>query len=47
MKKLLGALAVTALIAAPAVSSAQSDLGRDKETWMWDGKVSSGNWFKL
>ncbi len=46
MKKLFGALAVSALIAAPAASSAQ-DLGRDKEVWTWDGKVSSGNWFRL
>src|SRR6478672_3643570 len=47
MKKLFGALAVAALIASPAASSAQSDLGRDKDVWTWDGKVSSGNWFKL
>jgi hypothetical protein len=46
MKKLFGALAVAALIASPAASSAQ-DLGRDKEVWTWDGKVSSGNWFRL
>ena len=46
MKKLIGALAVSAHIAAPAASSAQ-DLGRDKEVWTWDGKVSSGNWFRL
>lgn len=47
MRKLFGMLAVAALIAAPAASSAQSDLGRDKEVWTWDGRVSSGNWFKL
>lgn len=47
MRKLFGALAITALIAAPAVSSAQSEQGRDKETWSWDGRISSGNWFRL
>lgn len=47
MKKLFGALAVAALIASPAASSAQSDVGRDKQVWTWDGKVSSGNWFRL
>jgi DUF4097 and DUF4098 domain-containing protein YvlB len=47
MRNKFGALAVAALIAAPAVSSAQSELGRDKEVWTWDGKVSNGNWFRL
>lgn len=47
MKRLLGALAVAALIASPAASRAQSDLGRDKDVWTWDGRVSSGNWFRL
>lgn len=47
MRKLSGALVVAALIAAPAVGSAQSDLGRDKEVWTWDGRMTSGNWFRL
>jgi Uncharacterized conserved protein len=47
MKRLLGAFAVAALIASPAASRAQSDLGRDKDVWTWDGRVSSGNWFRL
>ncbi len=47
MTKMFGALAVAAFIAAPNASSAQSDLGRDKETWTWDGRVSGGNWFRL
>jgi hypothetical protein len=47
MRKLFGALALTALIAAPAVTSAQSEQGRDKEVWTWDGRVSNGNWFRL
>ena len=47
MRKLFGTLAVAALIAAPAISSAQADQGRDKEVWTWDGRVSSGNWFRL
>lgn len=47
MRNKFGALAVAALIAAPAVSRGQSDLGRDKDVWTWDGKVSSGNWFRL
>lgn len=47
MTKLFGALAVAAFIVAPAAGSAQSNLGRDKDTWTWDGRVSSGNWFRL
>ena len=46
MTKLFGALAVAAFIAAPVASQAQ-DLGRDKDSWSWDGRVSSGNWFRL
>jgi hypothetical protein len=47
MRKLFGALAVAALIAAPAASSAQSEQGRDKDVWTWDGRIASGNWFRL
>lgn len=39
---LLAALALTAA----SVASAQ-DLGRNQETWTWDGRVASGNWFRL
>jgi len=42
----IGTLALAVAIAAPAVAVAQ-DLGRDTETWSWDGRVASGNWFKL
>ena len=38
---LLGAIAFTA-----AAAGAQ-DLGRSSETWTWDGRVASGNWFRL
>ena len=46
MTKMFGALAVAAFIVAPAASPAQ-DLARDKDSWSWDGRVSSGNWFHL
>jgi hypothetical protein len=39
---LLAALALTSA----SVASAQ-DLGRNQETWTWDGRVASGNWFRL
>jgi hypothetical protein len=32
--------------AAVSVAGAQ-DLGRNQETWTWDGRVASGNWFRL
>ena len=47
MKKLFSVLAVAAFVAAPAAGSAQTDLGRDNDVWTWDGRVSSGNWFRL
>lgn len=47
MKNLFGALAVAALVVAPATGSAQSEVGRDKEVWTWEGRVASGNWFRL
>jgi hypothetical protein len=46
MKRFLPALAFVAVVAAPVAVSAQ-DLGRDQTVWTWDGRVSSGNWFKL
>ena len=42
----IAALALAAVMAGPAVAVAQ-DVGRDTETWSWDGRVASGNWFKL
>lgn len=47
MRKLFGALTIAALVVAPAVGSAQAEVGRDKEVWTWDGRVESGNWFRL
>ena len=44
MKVLMSAVALSLVMAAPA--SAQ-DLGRDQETWTWDGRVESGKWFRL
>ena len=38
---LLGALALV------AGSAAAQDLGRNSETWTWDGRVESGKWFRL
>ena len=39
---LLAALVLTALPSAGA-----QDLGRNSETWTWDGRVQSGKWFRL
>lgn len=46
MRKLFGALALVVAVAAPAVGRAQ-DVGRDVSVWTWDGRVSSGNMFRL
>ena len=46
MKIHLTTLALALTLAAPAVATAQ-DLGRDSDTWTWNGRVASGNWFRL
>jgi hypothetical protein len=46
MRKLFGALVFASLIAAPVAARAQGD-GRDASTWAWDGRMSSGNTFRL
>lgn len=38
---LLGAIAFT------AVAAGAQDLGRNSETWTWEGRVESGRWFRL
>jgi len=45
MKRTSVLLAVLALAAAPAANA--QDLGRNAETWTWDGRVESGKWFRL
>ncbi|MEO7368144.1 MAG: DUF4097 family beta strand repeat-containing protein [Gemmatimonadaceae bacterium] len=40
------ALVLAITIAAPQVTMAQ-EVGRDAETWTWDGRVDSGHWFRL
>lgn len=45
MKRTSVLLALLALTAA-SVASAQ-DLGRNSETWTWDGRVEAGKWFRL
>ncbi|HJQ54592.1 MAG TPA: DUF4097 family beta strand repeat-containing protein [Gemmatimonadaceae bacterium] len=42
--KILGALAL--LLAAPALG-AQQQLGRDTNTWRWDGRVDAGRWMHV
>jgi hypothetical protein len=42
--KLLGALAL--MLAAP-VLGAQQQLGRDSDTWRWDGRVDAGRWMHV
>ncbi|MEO8578345.1 MAG: DUF4097 family beta strand repeat-containing protein [Gemmatimonadales bacterium] len=39
-------LALALTLAAPSIAKAQ-DLGRDSDTWTWDGRVANGNWFRL
>jgi hypothetical protein len=45
MKRISVLLAFVALTAASAASA--QDLGRNAETWTWDGRVESGKWFRL
>jgi hypothetical protein len=47
MRKVFSVLALSAAVLAPAIAHAQQDLGRDVSVWTWDGRVSSGNWFRL
>lgn len=35
------------LITFTAAAAAAQDLGRNSETWTWDGRVESGRWFRL
>jgi len=46
MRKMFGALTFLTIAAAPVVASAQGD-GRDASVWTWDGRMSSGNTFRL
>ena len=46
MKTKIRTLAMAFVIAAPVAAAAQ-DLGRNDETWTWNGRVASGNWFRL
>jgi hypothetical protein len=45
MKKTAALLAL--MIIAGATSAFAQDLGRNSETWTWDGRVDSGHWFSL
>jgi len=45
MRKTLLLLASMTLASASAVLA--QDLGRNQETWTWDGRVDSGHWFRL
>jgi hypothetical protein len=43
----LSSLVVVAVAAvAPSLARAQ-EVGRNAETWTWEGRVASGNWFRL
>ena len=43
---LIRAGAVALVFASPSVSASQ-ELGRNQETWTWEGRVERGNWFRL
>ncbi|HVF40496.1 MAG TPA: DUF4097 family beta strand repeat-containing protein [Gemmatimonadaceae bacterium] len=45
MKRMISALALAAIVTMPLSVAAQ--VGRDAETWTWDGRVEAGRWFKL
>jgi hypothetical protein len=45
MKRISVLIAVLALTAASAAKA--QDLGRNSDTWTWDGRVESGKWFRL
>jgi hypothetical protein len=45
MKRTSVVLAFLAVAAASAAGA--QDLGRNSETWSWDGRVESGRWFRL
>ncbi len=45
MKRTFALLASIVLVAVSAAGA--QDLGRNQETWTWDGRVASGNWFRL
>jgi DUF4097 and DUF4098 domain-containing protein YvlB len=38
---------MTAAVAIPMTSPAQTDLGRDVSVWTWQGRVDAGRWFRL
>lgn len=46
MRTIMSVLALAVATAIPGSGAAQ-DLGRDTETWAWDGKVDNGRWFRL
>jgi hypothetical protein len=46
MRSNLKLLALAVVLAAPRMATAQQ-VGRDAETWTWDGRVESGRWFRL
>jgi hypothetical protein len=37
---------VALVFVSPSVSASQ-DLGRNQETWTWEGRIERGNWFRL
>src|SRR4029078_9941 len=41
------ALLLASLTFFAASGARAQDLGRNQETWTWDGRVASGNWFRL
>src|SRR4029079_5482940 len=45
MKKMSALLAFVAVVGAANLFA--QEVGRSQETWTWDGRVSSGNWFRL
>jgi len=47
MKGIVFGVMAAVVVATPALSHAQQEVGRDVSVWTWDGRVDAGNWFKL
>ena len=45
MKRMLVLLGLSLIAAAPAARA--QEVGRNLDTWTWDGRVDSGKWFRL
>jgi hypothetical protein len=45
MKRMFGVLALAIAATPPAIAA--QEVGRDSETWTWEGRIEAGKWFRL